>query len=830
MAGQNPVLWVEIVPTTKGIGRTVEKEFTSGFDGVEKQGKSMFGRLAGFAKGAAATVIGIGTAVAGLSIKGGISRLLNIEDAQAKLKGLGHDTQSVTAIMGSALDSVRGTAFGLDTAATVAASAVAAGIKPGQELTRYLKLTADAATIAGSSMGEMGDIINQVTSKGRAGMENLNRLTERGVPIVQWLAAEYGVTADELSKMVSRGEVDAETFRRAIENNIGGAALASGNTTRGAFANMLASLSRVGANLVGGVFPLFREAFAGITEAMGPLEDRARSAGEAITLYLEPVARRMIDGFSSVGPAISGVVDSLGPALAPLAALAAGALAPLMSSLPVIGRFLPVITGPIGLLAGAIGALLAISPELRSALGGSFEMVAGAVGEVMPMLQPLIPVFASLAAAVGSVLADALVTVTPLVVQLVELFGGALLAVMPTVVSLLGGLAAFLAENADLTLMFVAAITGAVLAFQAYTAVLTVIRTVTMAWAAVQAVLNVVLTANPIGLIVTAIGALVAAIIWVATQTTFFQDTWAALSTFFVGVWENGIKPVIDGIGAGFAWLYENGIKPHVDAIAAIFSWIYSSIIDPIAKLILISVGMISIGFKIANEKVIRPALDAIGAAMTWVYESIIAPVAGFIRTMLDMVGLGFTIFYRAAVKPAIDAVGAAFQWLNTSIFQPVGSAISSAVEAIGAVIGAVFGTAGDIIRGAFNGVVDFVRGVFNGIIDAINGVIRGINEVAVVAGAALGMDLRLSLLPRLAAGALIHATNGGSPVVVGEGRYDEAVLPLGGPVLDKIRAALQGGRESEGGPTNEFNFTGVDPESVADAFMQRFGSKVSLL
>src|SRR5690606_32449108 len=204
-----------------------------------------------WAKRGAVVIGGMVTAVAGLAAGGGIARALNIEDATAKLRGLGHDTKAVEAIMNDALASVKGTAFGLDAAATVAASAVAAGIKPGQELERYLRLTADAATIAGTSLDEMGSVLNQVTAQGVAQMENINQLTERGVPILQWLAEEYGVTQEALATMVRKGQVDAETFRRAIEKNIGGAALASGETTRGAFANMMAALSRLGVVFLG---------------------------------------------------------------------------------------------------------------------------------------------------------------------------------------------------------------------------------------------------------------------------------------------------------------------------------------------------------------------------------------------------------------------------------------------------------------------------------------------------------------------------------------------------------------------------------------------------
>ena len=57
--------------------------------------------------------------------------------------------------------------------------------------------------------------------------------------------------------------------------------------------------------------------------------------------------------------------------------------------------------------------------------------------------------------------------------------------------------------------------------------VFVVVRAV-RAYTAVQAALNVVLTANPIGLIVVGIAALIAIIVVVATRTRFFQTVWQA--------------------------------------------------------------------------------------------------------------------------------------------------------------------------------------------------------------------------------------------------------------------------------------------------------------
>lgn len=98
------------------------------------------------------------------------------------------------------------------------------------------------------------------------------------------------------------------------------------------------------------------------------------------------------------------------------------------------------------------------------------------------------------------------------------------------------------------------------------------------AWTAAQALLNIVMTANPIGLIVVAIGALVAGIIWVATQTTFFQDTWkkmtSAVGTAFIWLWNTILAPTIRFILNGFANMV-GGIASFLRALGNIpgFGW-----------------------------------------------------------------------------------------------------------------------------------------------------------------------------------------------------------------------------------------------------------------
>lgn len=80
-----------------------------------------------------------------------------------------------------------------------------------------------------------------------------------------------------------------------------------------------------------------------------------------------------------------------------------------------------------------------------------------------------------------------------------------------------------------------------------------VVRVATVAWTAVQKVLNWVLRANPIGLVITAIGALVAAVVAAYNRSERFREV-------VDGLWAS-VKPLADAIGNALAgaleWLAE---------------------------------------------------------------------------------------------------------------------------------------------------------------------------------------------------------------------------------------------------------------------------------
>lgn len=347
---------------------------------------------------AATGAVTVAAAGIGIAFTKGFSRLTAIDTAQAKLRGLGNDATTVQTIMGDAMASVRGTAFGLGEAATVAASAVAAGIKPGQALQSHLKSIANNASAAGISMEEMGSIFNKAATQAN-GVQNdvISQLADRGIPIYQALADQMGVTAGEVFKMASEGKVDFETFSKAATAAAGTVAAEMGTTVPGAAKNFLAAMGRIGANALQGVYGKIGPLIAAATSALGPIEERAKAFGDVLLRVVGPAMDWITNLFTRIGEGVSladfglgsltGVIAPLGAAFA---ALGAGGLAGVLSRLPLVGSMLGGLTGPLAALGGPLGIVAAGLAGLALS-GGDFTSLASGITGVVDQIAAALP-------------------------------------------------------------------------------------------------------------------------------------------------------------------------------------------------------------------------------------------------------------------------------------------------------------------------------------------------------------------------------------------------------------------------------------------------------
>ena len=319
-----------------------------------------------------------------------------------------------------------------------------------------------------------------------------------------------------------------------------------------------------------------------------------------------------------------------------------------------------------------------------------------------------------------------------------------------TVLPGFANLVTFIGENSDMLLQLGGVVLAGATAYGVITTAMKVHRAFLIASAAAtggltiaQFALNGALLANPIGLVIIAITALVAAIVVIATKTTFFQDAWAVMSkgigTAFSFVWNSVLKPVFTAIGAGFTFLFENVIKP-------------------VATAMMIVIGLWAALFTFVWQSLLKPVFDAIGGGFRFLLTNIFEPVGKGMGVAFGQIGAALGVVWNSIIKPVFTALGDAFRFVSDNIIKPVAKGIGMALGQIGDTVSSVFGGISGFVGAAFQNVLGVIRGPINGIIGLINGVIGSLNKISVkipswvpvVGGQMFGVNLpRIPLLAR---------------------------------------------------------------------------------
>lgn len=725
--------YVTILPQMPGLAARIG----AGLNGsdvtreADRAGTSLGARLAGGVstalKATGAAVAAVGLAVAGLAIKGGISRQLQIEDAQKKLESLGHSTSTVSGIMEDALKAVKGTAFSMGDAATLAASAVAAGVKPGAELQRYLSLVGDTAVVAGVSMDEMGSIFSDVQTQGTATTETLNQLAERGIPIYQWLAEEYGVTAGEMSKMVSAGKVDAATYQKVIEENIGGAALKMGETTRGAFSNMMAALSRVGVQLTQWFFPLIKTVFNSITGVLDTATDILKPYSEAFSAAFQAKAGPAIVAF---GASVADVMGKVGAAFTLFKtgdftaeigkALQVEEDSPLVNVLMTIRDL---ITGP---MAGAFAVVGAAIKSLWDILGPTFAALGPQILELISTISPLHLIFQALqpvlpqigaaimavAQAMSGVLAAILPVIVSLVGTLVQALSGALATVLPVIANLLTMVANVIAST--LVALLPVVIPLIQLVAQAFTQLMPIISTlVTFIGTTLSGVLQalmptIIVLAQTVSQILT---------IALATLLPVIQMVVTVAVALI-----NALLPLVPAV-----LNVVNALLPLIPVLLQLVTALFPVLNQLILALLPILTGLVTL-----LVTLLVPIINKFAEAITWLVGKITTAVTWFVN--LANQGASLLASLRTVWTGIKNAAAAAWDWINAYVFAPFGRAISA--------LGSAFTSVKSIIAQAWYAIQQAALAPVNFIIQTVytNGIKALFDKVA----GALGISLRL--------------------------------------------------------------------------------------
>ena len=234
--------------------------------------------------------------ITGPLIEGGKNRALNIEQAKFQLEGLGI---AWSAIEKDIQYGVNDTAYGLDSAAKVAAQLSASGVQIGDNMKTALRGISGVAAMTNSTYDDIGRIYTAVAGNGRLMGEQLLSLSGRGLNAAAALAKYLGKSEAEVRDMVSKGKIDFQTFADAMDSTFGEHAKAANETFTGALSNMKAALSRIGADVATPALEDLKDIFNAIRPVINKVHEQLMPFISDLTTVMKIITNEIVKKFEN---------------------------------------------------------------------------------------------------------------------------------------------------------------------------------------------------------------------------------------------------------------------------------------------------------------------------------------------------------------------------------------------------------------------------------------------------------------------------------------------------------------------------------------------------
>jgi phage-related protein len=621
-------------------------------------------------------------------------------------------------IMDSFFKTLTGT---MDIATGAVQPLVSAFVKLGQVGQAYLPRLATFLVDAANSFNKW---VQEASKSGE-----LNSLIETGIKTLGQLGSIAQSTVGILTGLSDAAKAAGSDGMATFTGALKAFSDALKNPVITAALTQMFAGAQAGMNAVSGALGKFGDAFAGLMPTLGGI---FQLAGTAIGTLIKAISKGLEDPTfaTNITALFTGILDGM-QGLAPV---------------------IPVIVGLVGQLARIFGTL-------ASQLGPS---LAAFKGTVLPVIQAVLDAVEPLIVVFGEALRNALKVVTPAFQGLAGFIRdnqGAFTVLFGVIA---GGVVAFTAISKAITAVktvmaimkgiqagYAAATYGAVGATYAMTAAqkagLVIQKAVTIA----QRLFNLALLANPIGLIIAAIVALVAGLIWFFTQTKLGQAIWAGFMQFLADAWTN-IKAVaivtFTALGVFFTAFW-NGIK-----LAASVVWLAIQ-----AFLMGTWNAIVTVATTVWNamSTVITTVNNAILAAVTAVIGAVLSVISSVINTIKSVWKAGWNVI-SSVVSTVLDAIkdyvttginnakNTINSVLNTikSIWQSGWNTVSSVLSTIlGAIKGAVSNGIG-AVQTTISNVINTIKGIWSSGWDTLKSVVRTASDAikGAVSGAVNGV------------------------------------------------------------------------------------------
>jgi tape measure domain-containing protein len=727
-------------------------------DGVERSGSRMGSFFANVAKAGVAAIAGIGIASAGVGIRTAAG-METAEIAFTTMLQSGEKAQAFLSELSSFAAKTPFDLPGLQRSAQSLISIGIDANKVIPIMTTLGNVTSGMGTGA-EGIQRATVAIQQMNAAGRIGAEDLNQLRDAGIPVFDLLTAATGKTKEEIAAMAGAGKLgrqELEQLMSALETGKGlerfnGMMEQQSQSLSGLWATLQDTFSVGMAEAIQPLIPMLKEGLAGaitfvgdalpyvrggvqwlvdaapgiaaffgslwtgaqglyalivqgdftgkLTEAFGWAED---SAPVDFILDVRDGVQGLWDlvvggdfsgklrnafGWQEDSPMVDFILDLRDGVKSLWTDLTSGDLGGAFASIgDSLGTILPVVTDATSQLPG-LTDVVHVAEGAFGFLADNVDLLAAA----MPAVIGLILAWKSAQALNNVIGRESAIGMGLQITSTFALAGANRSLAASNRMSMASTVASTSAENTQ-----TAARSRGVLATIAQRTATLATSAATRVAAAAQWVFNAALSANPIGIVIAAIAALVAGLVWFFTQTELGQQIWSA---------------VMGAIGAAATWLWETILQPVFAGIGAVFTWIWENVISPIGTLIVNYFrfwGAIAVWLW---ENVLSPVFAGIGQVFSWIWSNIIEPIVGFIVLAIKGWGIIFEWLYANVVKPVFDGIssvmGAAWSWIDQHVFTPFKIGIDLLGKAFEGVAKAI-GTAWEGIKAAAAAPINFV-------------------------------------------------------------------------------------------------------------------------
>ena len=482
-------------------------------------------------------------------------------------------------------------------------------------------------------------------------------------------------------------------------------------------------------------------------ENINQLTDANTALGSALkTEIMKNPALKSFKSFSEASEKGAISVDMLDTALQSLGQAGGGGTKTIKDSfdsldetisnalLPALDAITPIVTDIVNGIADSIPKVIEWFKQLWKAIentgaidifknafsemGGLIKPVVDAVGDFISKGDGTSGMIGLIAGAIKN-LADAVKIVADVIKFTVDLLTGT-------------GTASDIARSA------VVGLTGAFVAFKVVSGIIKIATTA-------MAIFNAVMALNPIMLLVMAITALVAGLIYFFTQTKLGQEIWANFISWLQMAWE-GIKTFFAGLGTWFSDLWTGitttassiwqGIADFINGIAQAIMNFFAPIVDFFASIFGLVGAVIELAWQLilAGARLVWGGITTIFGGLVGFFSPIWNAVSAVVSTVFSAIG-NFASNAWNGIVSVFSAVGGWF----SGVFSGVSNAVSNVFSGFGRFaqdawngITGVFGNVGKWFADIFDGIGRTVSNVFKGITDTIEkatGTISGITD-----------------------------------------------------------------------------------------------------